>query len=186
MALNYSSEAYGLSEGQPPRKKVRKGTHSCLECTSGMNPQPSEQCSDKLDIGRRRKVRCTFPSGNQSVCAECAVRRCACISQEYEEVYISRELPRKNIRDRIGRLEAMVEQLQYVVESQNPNVDENQRSAAQVLENMSVGLLSPVTTPPDSTIEVAGSIEHAPVISLFDNAIVSPASSIVILSADRK
>lgn len=89
---------------------------------------------------------------------------------------IQRQVRREKVRDRIGRLEAMVEQLQSMAELQNPNIDENQRSAAQALENMSVALLTPATTPPESAIELTGSLEHAPLISLFDNAIVGPTS----------
>ncbi|KAI9791990.1 MAG: hypothetical protein M1816_003259 [Peltula sp. TS41687] len=155
MALNYIPDAHVVTEdGQPPRKKPRKGTHSCLEC-------------------KRRKVRCTFPSGGQSVCVGCTVRKSACISQEYESVPLPHQTRRENVRDRIGRLEALVEQLQGMVETQGSAVDENQKSAAQALENMSLGLMTPATTPSESAIELSAQLEHAPLISLFDNAVLS-------------
>lgn len=86
---------------------------------------------------------------------------------------VQRQARREKVRDRIGRLEAMVDQLQCMVETQNSNADEHQKSAAQALENMSLGLLTPATTPSESAIEFAAPLEHAPLISLFDNVIVS-------------
>ena len=47
----------------PPRKKMRKGTKSCIEC-------------------RRRKIKCTFEPGRTSICNECFARGSTCIDQE--------------------------------------------------------------------------------------------------------
>lgn len=51
----------------PPlkRRKIRKGTQSCWEC-------------------KRRKIRCTFASPNESVCDGCRSRKVNCISQHFE------------------------------------------------------------------------------------------------------
>ncbi|KAF1914879.1 hypothetical protein BDU57DRAFT_520079 [Ampelomyces quisqualis] len=78
-------------ETLPTRKKMRKGTHSCFEC-------------------RRRKIRCIFSTDNPDVCAECFARGSRCIDQEHAnpEVVVDH---RKNLRERVSRLEALVDNL---------------------------------------------------------------------------
>lgn len=57
------SHAYG----QPKRRKVRKGTHSCWEC-------------------KRRKMKCRFnPRIASTSCDGCRQRGSPCISQEFPE-----------------------------------------------------------------------------------------------------
>src|SRR6201996_5995010 len=51
----------------PPRKKMRKGTKSCLEC-------------------RRRKIKCTFEPGRPAICNECYARGSTCIDQEHGDI----------------------------------------------------------------------------------------------------
>lgn len=51
----------------PPRKKMRKGTKSCIEC-------------------RRRKIKCTFEPGRTSICNECFARGSTCIDQEHGDI----------------------------------------------------------------------------------------------------
>ncbi|KAJ4370666.1 hypothetical protein N0V83_005187 [Neocucurbitaria cava] len=78
-------------ESLPSRKKMRKGTHSCFEC-------------------RRRKIRCIFQADNPDVCSECFARGSRCIDQEHAnpEVVVDH---RKNLRERVSRLEALVDTL---------------------------------------------------------------------------
>lgn len=73
------------------RKKMRKGTHSCFEC-------------------RRRKIRCIFPPDNPDVCSECFARGSKCVDQEHAspDVIVDH---RKNLRERVSRLEALVDSL---------------------------------------------------------------------------
>ena len=74
------------------RKRIRKGTTSCWEC-------------------KRRKSRCIFtptdPAGG--ICDGCRRRGTACISQEFPDAPSS--LTNKRTDDRLGRVEALVEQL---------------------------------------------------------------------------
>ncbi|KAH7401765.1 hypothetical protein DE146DRAFT_611051 [Phaeosphaeria sp. MPI-PUGE-AT-0046c] len=74
-------------ESLPTRKKMRKGTHS-----------------------RRRKIRCIFAPDNPDVCSECFARGSRCIDQENAnpEVVVDH---RKNLRERVSRLEALVDNL---------------------------------------------------------------------------
>ncbi|KAF2015727.1 hypothetical protein BU24DRAFT_422040 [Aaosphaeria arxii CBS 175.79] len=78
-------------ESAAVRKKMRKGTHSCFEC-------------------RRRKIRCIFPPDNPEVCSECFARGSRCIDQENAnpDVVVDH---RKNLRERVSRLEALVDSL---------------------------------------------------------------------------
>lgn len=73
------------------RKKMRKGTHSCFEC-------------------RRRKIRCIFPPDNPNVCSECFARGSRCIDQEHAAADVIVD-HRKNLRERVSRLEALVDSL---------------------------------------------------------------------------
>lgn len=70
---------------------MRKGTHSCFEC-------------------RRRKIRCIFQPENPDVCSECFARGSRCIDQEHvnPEIVVDH---RKNLRERVSRLEALIDTL---------------------------------------------------------------------------
>ncbi|KAF2876328.1 hypothetical protein BDV95DRAFT_483716 [Massariosphaeria phaeospora] len=72
-------------------KKMRKGTHSCFEC-------------------RRRKIRCIYPNDNPDVCSECFARGSRCIDQEHADPNVVVD-HRKNLRERVSRLEALIENL---------------------------------------------------------------------------
>lgn len=93
-------------ESLPNRKKMRKGTHSCFEC-------------------RRRKIRCIFQPDNPDVCSECFARGSRCIDQEHAnpEVIVDH---RKNLRERVSRLEALVDTL-----IEDKNIKTESRSQSQ-------------------------------------------------------
>ncbi|KAI9829648.1 MAG: hypothetical protein M1826_005538 [Phylliscum demangeonii] len=140
-----------------PRKRMRKGTHSCLEC-------------------KRRKVRCTFLPGDSTFCIECTQRGSLCVSQDQEDLHDELQSAgvKKNVRDRVGRLEAMVEQLLHKLDSRSPSIDEGPRGALLVVDDVTGAPLTPSTTPSDSPLDFSGSVEAAPLLSLFDNAIGVP------------
>lgn len=52
------------------RRRIRKGTQSCWEC-------------------KRRKIRCTFATPNESICDGCRSRRVKCIGQEFDDGDVS-------------------------------------------------------------------------------------------------
>ncbi|KAJ9148505.1 Transcription factor [Pleurostoma richardsiae] len=87
-------------ERAPPlkRRKVRKGTQSCWEC-------------------KRRKIRCTFVKPTESVCDGCKSRRVKCISQEFDEEVTGTS----SKMDRLGRMEAVVEELARRTGTNLPN-----------------------------------------------------------------
>ncbi|KAF1845758.1 uncharacterized protein K460DRAFT_377112 [Cucurbitaria berberidis CBS 394.84] len=101
-------------ESLPTRKKMRKGTHSCFEC-------------------RRRKIRCIFQADNPDVCSECFARGSRCIDQEQAnpEVVVDH---RKNLRERVSRLEALVDTL---LEDKTVKSESHSHSQAQSIADTS-------------------------------------------------
>ena len=90
--MTRSSESPDPDASRRPAKKMRKGTHSCFEC-------------------RRRKIRCIFSSDNPNVCSECFARGSKCLGQEEADVDVAALDNRKNLRERVAKLEALVETL---------------------------------------------------------------------------
>jgi len=138
-----------MSATPPPRKKMRKGTHSCWEC-------------------RRRKIRCLFSNDNPSVCTECFARGSRCVDQEHAESDVVVD-QRKNLRERVARLESLVETLMD---------DRTDRGAAEALRDLRSSKLPP--TPVDSeesplgpgNQEVPGHTDQVPILALFNNEVV--------------
>ncbi|MCJ1284220.1 hypothetical protein MMC26_003551 [Xylographa opegraphella] len=151
--------------------KVRKGTHSCVEC-------------------RRRKIKCISDS-NTRVCAGCTTRGTRCVPQEYSDAK-SRPAGRpRTVRDRADKLEKMVTQIlqrldtaKYVVRTGYPDM-----SAAEALETLQLGISpSPSGASDERSQSPEGGIAHlqgetvtsipphsfdsAPLLSLFDNAVI--------------
>src|SRR6201986_2482973 len=72
------------------QKRLRKGTHSCLEC-------------------RKRKIRCDWPVESPQ-CDGCASRKVRCVEQAYGDV--PRASPRtKTMRQRISDLEGAIDKI---------------------------------------------------------------------------
>ncbi len=80
----------------PPRKKMRKGTKSCLEC-------------------RRRKIKCTFEPGSTAVCQECYARGSTCIDQEHGDPQAANSTAATDqtysLRERVTQLEGLVKEV---------------------------------------------------------------------------
>ncbi|KAK4184426.1 transcription factor sdnS [Podospora australis] len=70
------------------RRKVRKGTHSCWEC-------------------RRRKIRCQFGKGDDTVCLPCQTRGSVCRSQEFVDSQPP-QVPDRRLAQRLARLEELM------------------------------------------------------------------------------
>jgi hypothetical protein len=138
-----------MSSSEPPRKKMRKGTHSCWEC-------------------RRRKIRCIFPPEHPSTCNECFARGSRCVDQENIETDVVVD-QRKNLRERVARLESLVDTLLE---------DHSDRGAAEVLRDLRSSRLPPTpgsnTETPlgPSQQEVPGHTEQMPIYQLFNNEVV--------------
>ncbi|CAG8953300.1 hypothetical protein HYFRA_00003507 [Hymenoscyphus fraxineus] len=129
--------------GEPPRKRVRKGTRSCWEC-------------------KRRKIRCELSSEDVPVCAGCLARGTTCLSQEYPE---ERE-PSSNhqVGERLGRVEHLLESLLAKISA----FEDDQQAQKQMLTPDSMpssDILAPSN--PLSSLQ-----QNTPLMTLFDNPVL--------------
>ncbi|KAF1836592.1 hypothetical protein BDW02DRAFT_493316 [Decorospora gaudefroyi] len=148
-------------ETLPTRKKMRKGTHS-----------------------RRRKIRCIFQPENPDVCSECFARGSRCIDQEHAnpEVIVDH---RKNLRERVSRLEALVDTLleDKTVKSESRS---QSHSAADTSSPKAPNVYTKDTFPPTPISSEASSNffqlsnnqraasdrgHHVPILSVFEDAL---------------
>ncbi|KAF9730679.1 hypothetical protein PMIN06_004171 [Paraphaeosphaeria minitans] len=151
-------------ESLPTRKKMRKGTHSCFEC-------------------RRRKIRCIYPVDNPNVCSECFARGSRCIDQEHAdpEVVVDH---RKNLRERVSRLEALVDSL--LEEKTERSTSDSASMSHSNYVSRTPNLVTKDTFPPTPlSSEASASINilketqrapsdrghHVPILSIFEDAL---------------
>ncbi|KAF2185139.1 hypothetical protein K469DRAFT_578030 [Zopfia rhizophila CBS 207.26] len=139
--------------GLAVRKKMRKGTHSCFEC-------------------RRRKIRCIFPPDNPDVCSECFARGSRCIDQEHASPDIVVD-HRKNLRERVSRLEALVDSL----------LEDKTESVADTSSSKTPNVIPRDAFPPTPLSSDASSIfqaqqkvpsergHHVPILSVLEDAL---------------
>ncbi|KAK5071724.1 hypothetical protein LTR64_004498 [Lithohypha guttulata] len=158
----------------PARKKMRKGTKSCIEC-------------------RRRKIKCTFEPGRTSICNECFARGSTCIDQEHGDVSSfssnttvlqQKEAQNSALQSRVTYLEDLVKQVLDRLPEKNgvaspaapaapPQTQTMQADtqAAKVLES----LRSPARNL-HSSEEIfmfpGEATASAPALSLFDNDVI--------------
>lgn len=135
---------------EPPHKKLRKGTHSCTEC-------------------RRRKKSCVPRSATPGTCEECFARGVQCRSQEIS--LGSKRRPREGnngLQQRVEELETALQSISQKLEAR----PESGYDVAQVPQQRRSEVRSSTpTASPESNPEA--DLEHAPVLSLFDNPILS-------------
>lgn len=143
------------------RKKMRKGTHSCFEC-------------------RRRKIRCIFPLDSPEVCSECFARGSRCIDQEHASPDIIVD-HRKNLRERVSRLEALVDSLledkaersQQTSQADSsstktPNLNQRDAYPPTPLSSENSSAILPTQTPARPASDRG---HHVPILSAFEDAI---------------
>ncbi|KAL6708700.1 hypothetical protein ACN47E_002396 [Coniothyrium glycines] len=152
-------------ETLPTRKKMRKGTHSCFEC-------------------RRRKIRCIFQADNPDVCSECFARGSRCIDQEHAspDVVVDH---RKNLRERVSRLEALVDTLledktvksetrsqsHSIADTASPKAPETHRKDAFPPTPLSVEPTGNMFPAPQSQRAISERGHHVPILSVFEDAL---------------
>lgn len=138
---------------EPPRKKLRKGTHSCIEC-------------------RRRKKSCVARPATPGCCEECFNRGIQCHKQEVS-LGTKRRVGegKQNLPERVAELETALISLSQKLGT-TPSIIESEDGAAKALEQLRSGLSpsKPVASP---VLNPEALLEHAPVFTLFDNAILS-------------
>ncbi|KIV93008.1 hypothetical protein PV10_04253 [Exophiala mesophila] len=157
----------------PPRKKMRKGTKSCLEC-------------------RRRKIKCNFEPGRPAVCNECYARGSTCIDQEHADVQalnqpVSDQSSSYSLRERVSQLEDLVKQVLHRLPEKEAQTDSSSSllpdsnkshldaQAAEVLKSLksSFQRAEPQLEEEEESALLPGGVRHdAPALSLFDNDVI--------------
>lgn len=93
----------------PPRKKMRKGTKSCIECMSFVDISVHANSQ-----GRRRKIRCTYDMDRPETCNECRLRGSTCVAQAHGSIDASTSNGTHqavDLRGRVSQLEGIVKDL---------------------------------------------------------------------------
>lgn len=147
----------------PPRKKMRKGTKSCIEC-------------------RRRKIKCTFDSGRPSICNECHVRGSTCIDQEHGDISVfntnSTTEQNASLKERVSYLEDLVKQVLHKM----PQPDRAHTSsstvhaetqAAEVLKSLKSPVRVASVTDESYLMPVGASNAEGTALALFDNSVIT-------------
>ncbi|KAI9727025.1 MAG: hypothetical protein M1834_008551 [Cirrosporium novae-zelandiae] len=163
-----------------PRKRMRKGTKSCLEC-------------------RRRKIRCTYKPEAQA-CDECSIKGIHCLGQALGDAKIYAFDKRKNLRERVGELEDQVSQILQRLDAGNHSLNTSERGAVEALKSLRSELLPSIymsnqTQPRGETVQKSVTVDisaglsppitisetsltpdsrncSAPVLSLFNNSVI--------------
>ena len=133
-------------------------------------------------LGRRRKIRCIYQADNPDVCSECFARGSRCIDQESAnpEVIVDH---RKNLRERVSRLEALVDSLleEKTVKSESPSQQSRSQSLADTTSPKNVYTRDFPPTPlssedssnilKDSQKVPSSGRHHIPILSIFEDAV---------------
>ncbi|TKA44522.1 hypothetical protein B0A49_12462, partial [Cryomyces minteri] len=143
---------------------------------------PRSSSTPASDGGIRKKMR--KGTQNPSVCAECFARGSRCVDQEHAEVDDQSLDQRKNLRERVAQLEALVTRL---LDKDPGRSDSQEKGAAEALSHMrsidgtrgrsGSGTCAGAFPPTPSSYTVATPAEefpeHAPLLSMFNNDVLS-------------
>ena len=155
--------ASGASDSDShPRKRFRKGTHSCLQC-------------------RRRKVRCVFES-NSLRCENCIVRDSLCLQQEAERDGRRSSEPQTRILQRLQEVETLLSQvlerlpvgsagsLRSGESTQRKTYAEPPSASSLACQRPST--LAEATYPSSKSFTPCDAGCNAPLLTLFDNSVL--------------
>ncbi|TGO46707.1 hypothetical protein BCON_0311g00130 [Botryotinia convoluta] len=148
------------------QKGMRKGTHSCYEC-------------------RKRKVRCIFTK-ESTICGNCELKGRTCTEQRRELIQAENVDTRESLREKIKRLEAVIED--YGRKSSSTAPDELNRNLNIELGDVREDKLgsesppsklgakrTPASTPSSletlALVDKTSSQDIDPIVTLFHNAI---------------
>lgn len=118
-----------------------------------------------IHLGRRRKIRCQYDSGSESVCIGCRTRGSRCRGQEFVEDEPSDAANNGGLGERVGRLENMLEVLMQKLDAVYDRLASGSQPPSKLPTSLGLDVITPCTTP-------CHHHETAPLLSLFDNTIV--------------
>lgn len=130
-------------------RRVRKGTRSCWEC-------------------KRRKIRCIFGDDNDPTCKGCLDRGTSCVSQEFLDDAERSSSNNTGLGQRLGRVEELLEKLITKVSPSNDSSTPVDEVDSLQASTSCIGI--DVIVPTDEAHSEYG---NAPIMSLFDNSVVS-------------
>lgn len=116
-------------------------------------------------LGRRRKIRCQYDAGSESVCIGCRTRGSRCRSQEFIQDEPSDAALTVALGERVGRFENMVEALMQKVDAIYDRLGSGSQAPSKSPPSLGIDVVTPCATPGHPH-------ETAPLLSLFDNTIV--------------
>ena len=126
--------------------------------------------------GRRRKIRCIFRAEDPNVCTECFARGSRCRGQQHVEPSPQLVDNRPNLRERVAKLEQLLEALQPGVDRKSTDrsidrssaetVGETERGAAEALSILRSDGLTSLPISSDTQLEYSS---NAPLLSVFDH-----------------
>lgn len=130
-------------------RRVRKGTRSCWEC-------------------KRRKIRCIFGDENDPTCKGCLDRGTSCVSQEFLDDAERSSSNNSGLGHRLCRVEELLEKLIAKVSSSNDSFTpgDEEDSIRASAPSMGIDVIAP-------NAEANIDYRNAPILSLFDNSVVS-------------
>lgn len=165
-------------------RKIRKGTRSCWECRFlGRQPflqSASVNCCHSIVnqsgfLGKRRKIRCTFSSGNSATCVWCLSHDCACVSQQYQDES-SDHSRSPNMEERMLRVEGLLERVLEKLETGTRHTPATEPSEHATTTEDSTGI------DVINTASISAPSSTSNVVSVFRNASVSNFSFLSIRS----
>lgn len=146
---------------------MRKGTHSCYEC-------------------RKRKVRCIFAKDSKT-CEGCDAKGRICTEQRRELLQTSGVETRETLKQKVARLEGIIQASGLSSGVITSNVEQlavslgghQDEVGAASPSSSPTSALAPVSTPSSTDIVTVTMSTDSPqnidpLVTLFDNAIVSP------------
>ncbi|KAL6814471.1 hypothetical protein J3E69DRAFT_347315 [Trichoderma sp. SZMC 28015] len=144
--VRQASQQKSTDAMSPPQlRKVRKGTRSCWEC-------------------KRRKIRCTFPSGNTSICNWCISHGSTCISQRFQDETGDASRA-QSMESRMMRVENLLEQVLEKLDSVSRQSHAEQSPGRPTTVDDSTGI-DVVNT----TSNVSAPSSSSAVVSVFQSA----------------
>ena len=131
-------------------RRVRKGTRSCWEF-------------------KRRKIRCIYNDDNDPTCKGCLNRGTLCVSQEFLDDTERSSSNNTALGHRLSRVEELLEKLITNVSPSNERFTPGDKGDTLQPSALCIGIDVIVSTDKPHT-----EYSNAPIMSLFDNSVVSP------------